>query len=90
MHRVTLAGDLPGGTSFVAVVTTGHILVEVNGTVTAAMRPRMTRDDAAELSRSLSLLLHSRHEHGETADAADSGRSSDQPGPDSGPDHARG
>jgi hypothetical protein len=64
VNRVTLAGDLPGGTRFVAVVTTGHILVEVNGTVTASMRPRMTRDDAAELSRSLDLLLHSRHDDG--------------------------
>ena len=81
MNRVTLAGDLPGGTQFVAVVTTGHILVEVNGTVTAAMRPRMTRDDAAELSRSLDLLLHSRHDDGAATIGADGSSPGDQRSP---------
>jgi hypothetical protein len=89
VKRVTLAGDLPGGAQFVAVVTTGHILVEINGTVTASMRPRMTRDDAEELSRSLDLLLHSRHDHGETADAADGSEPGAHRGPERRPAEAR-
>jgi hypothetical protein len=89
VKRVTLTGDLPGGAQFVAVVTTGHILVEVNGTVTASMRPRMTRDDAAELSRSLDLLLHSRHEHGEGAAGVDDCGPGRERGPGRRPDAPR-
>lgn len=88
MNRITLAGNLPGGQPFAAVVARRVIVVEIDGRINAAHNRTMTREDAEELWRSLGVLLHSAHDHGESGFGADGGGPGDQGGPGRGPDQA--